>query len=355
MKKFLRTLLFLFIILAIICGVGFFIGREWYTKTISTPNSSSSEKVRFEIEKGQSADVIAKNLKDQNLIQNADAFFWYVRLNELAPKIQAGTFVLSKDMSIIQIVDALQNASADTVWVTVQEGLRMDEIGDIYEKAYKNIEGAKFSRTEFDSMVENPDKFTFSTDVQIFLDKNKPDGKPLEGFLYPETYNFEKIATTKTIVEKMISTLMSKISADDLDVIESSDYNYYETLTLASLIERESFAKDEKPMIADILIRRLEGKLDGTKLLNVDATLLYEVKDWKANAFLYKNDNSPYNTYKFPGLPPTPICNPSTDSIKAVAHPTKNDYFYYLHDDEGKIHYAKTLSEHNANKAKYID
>ncbi len=355
MKKFIKTLFFLLLILVIIGGVGFFLTREWYLKTISTPNSTSTEKIRFEIDKGQSTEEIAKNLKDKDLIQNADAFFWYVRLNQLAPKIQAGTFVLEKDMTIIEVVDAIQNASADTVWVTIPEGLRMDEIGTLYEKAFKNIDGAKFTREEFDSMVKTPDKYEFSTAIQDFLDENKPDGKPLEGFLYPETYNFEKTATTKTVVEKMISTLVSKLSKDDLTKVKASNYDFYETLTIASLIERESFAKDEKPMIADILIKRLEGKLDGTKLLNVDATLLYEAKDWKANAYLHKDDVSPYNTYKNAGLPPTPICNPSVDSIKAVIYPTKNDYFYYLHDDQGKVHYAKTLAEHNANKAKYID
>ncbi len=355
MKKFFRFIIILVLILLIGGGIGFFAVKNWYNKEISTPANSSEDVVRFEIPLGQDINTTARNLKNEGLINSVDAFYWYLRLNDLIPKIKAGTFVLKKNMTIVEIAQELQDATADdTVWITVPEGLRMDEIGDILEKEMQSTD-SKFVRSEFDDIVENPDNYTFSQKIQVFLDKYKPEEKPLEGFLYPDTYNFTKDITAQKIIERFVSTLESKIEAEDYAGIEASNLDFYETLTLASIIERETFTAEEKPEVADILLKRLEGKMEGVKLLQVDAALLYEKKDWKANAFLLKSKESPYNTYKNAGLTPTPISNPGIESIKAVIYPADNDYFFYLHGDDGVVRYGKTLSEHNANKLKYLN
>ncbi|MBN1915794.1 endolytic transglycosylase MltG [Candidatus Dojkabacteria bacterium] len=355
MKKFVNALLIILFILIILAGVGFFFTRQWYIKTVNTPASSSEEVVRFEIKLGQDINTTARELKNEGLINNVDAFYWYLRLNNLIPEIKAGTFVLKRNMTIVEIANALQNATADdTVWITIPEGLRMDEVGTILEEKLQGNQ-SKFVRSDFDDMVKNPDNYTFSSSIRDFLTAYKPEKKSLEGFLYPDTYNFAKNITTQQAIERLITTLISKFKDEDYAAIEKSNLNFYETLILASIIEREAFTKDEKHEIADVLLKRLKGELDGVKLLQVDAALLYEKKDWKANAFLLKEKDSLYNTYKYPGLTPTPISNPGIDSINAVIYPGKNEYFYYLHGNDGQIHYAKTLSEHNENKKQYID
>jgi len=120
------------------------------------------------------------------------------------------------------------------------------------------------------------------------------------------------------------------------------------------MIERETFTDDEKSQIADIIYKRLEQGVNGVKLLQIDATLLYIAKDWKADAFSLKGSDDLYNTYKYPGLPPTPIANPGIVSIQGAIYPERNDYLYYIHDDNGVVHFAKTLSEHNENVRKYL-
>jgi UPF0755 protein len=122
-------------------------------------------------------------------------------------------------------------------------------------------------------------------------------------------------------------------------------------MILASLVEREGYTNDDRPIIADILQRRLE---EGW-LLQVDATLLYPVKDWKHEITqVDKDNNNPYNTYRYPGLPPTPICNPGLQSINAVRNPQSNNYYYYIHEEDGTPHYSETLSEHNENVNRYL-
>ncbi|HEC64883.1 MAG TPA: endolytic transglycosylase MltG [bacterium] len=356
MKKVLKILLIVLILFTLAGGISFFFLQRWYNNTITSSISSSDIPVIFEVELGQDVKTISLNLKSEGLIENSDVFFWYTKLNDLSTKIQAGTFVLNKNMTIIQIVDAFQDTTfQNTLWVTIPEGLRMDEVSDIFSDELKNIAETKFINSGFDDILENPDKYEFSTEIQTFLDTHKPAEKPLEGFLFPDTYNFENDLTAQEAVEKLISTLILKLDEDTLDQIEENDLNLYETLILASMIERESFASDEKPIIANILLKRLNGELNGVKLLQVDATLLYEGKDWKANAFLLKNSDSPYNTYKVTGLTPTPIANPGIESILAIVNPEETEYFYYLHGDDGQVHYAETLSEHNENKEMFIN
>jgi UPF0755 protein len=139
----------------------------------------------------------------------------------------------------------------------------------------------------------------------------------------------------------MVETFVSKVGTEDS----------YEDIILASMVEREGYNSTDRAIIADILQRRYE---EGW-LLQVDATLLYPKKDWSHTITdIDKEDDNPYNTYKYPGLPPTPICNPGLQSINAVRNPQPNSYYYYIHEDDGTAHYSTTLSEHNANVNQYL-
>jgi UPF0755 protein len=232
--------------------------------------------------------------------------------------------------------------------------MRFDEIADVFTKQFGKESKTNFSRNEFVTICVTPDAVQFSAPVQNFLKQYKPIGRGLEGFVFPDTYFFNTTATAKDVVDKMISTLIAKLSSDDLTHIANSKYTFYQTLTVASIIEREAFTNLEKPDIADVFYKRLEEGVDGVRLLQVDAALLYSAKDWKADAFKLKSIDTPYNTYIHPGLTPTPISNPGIAAIRAAINPNPNPYFFYVHDKNGVVHFAKTLAEHNQNVRQYL-
>ena len=137
---------------------------------------------------------------------------------------------------------------------------------------------------------------------------------------------------------------------DNFKTKVTKDYTY-EDIILASIIEREGYNGNDRPIIAGILLKRFE---EGW-LLQTDASLLYPFKDWKQPITQeIKESDSPYNTYKNMGLPPTPICNPGLQSIEAVWNPTETNYYYYIHDTDGNPHYSETLDQHNENVNKYL-
>lgn len=352
MKKLL-TLFVILAIITIIAGIG---GYSWFnSRAKSSPCSAeddSTTMVEFRIVQGESVQEISVNLQKAGLISSSDIFYWYVKINRIGNKFQAGSFLIQKCLPMSEIAEILQNAKGDDVTITITEGLRIDEIADVLDGFFLNVENSNFDRTEFLNIVENPDNYDFDAEIL----SHKPEGASLEGFLLPETYYVSKEISTWEVVNLLVKSLESKLTSEGIDITSHPDLSAYEVLTLASIIERESRSTEERHMIADIFLRRLTDGIDGVKLLDADATLLYELKDWEAVVTIQlKESDSPYNTYKFPGLPPTPIANSRIDSINAVLNPTANEYFFYLHDDEGKIHYAKNLTQQTNNQRCYIN
>jgi UPF0755 protein len=167
------------------------------------------------------------------------------------------------------------------------------------------------------------------------------DISDLEGFLFPDKYSFPKTITTQEVIIKMVENFKQRVE---------EEYTY-EDIILASIVEREGYNSNDRPIIAGIILKRFE---EGW-LLQTDATLLYPIKDWEHTITPQdKEDDNPYNTYKNIGLPPTPICNPGLQSIEAVWNPEETDYYFYIHDKDGNAHYAETLEQHNENVNEYL-
>jgi UPF0755 protein len=355
-KKIIKILLILIFLAVVIAGGAYY----WYEGRLNF-RAATDEKFTFQVNPGEGIDAIITKLIDKGFV--SEKYIWqiFLKINPaLGMNIQAGEFNLNTNMSIPDIFQVLQKANIEKgVKITIQEGLRYDEIADILEKGFTGSNKNAFLRSEFIKIVEDPGIAGFNDEVTAFLAKNKPAGVNLEGYLFPETYFFDEGTNAQTVVEKLITTLKQKISAEDYVVMYSSAYSFHQYLTIASLIERETLSVAEKPMVADIIYKRLEKGVDGVKLLQLDATLLYIIKDWKSDykineAFKDKYKTNPYNTYRVTGLPPTPICNAGLVAIKAAIYPQKNDYYYYIHDSSGVIHYGRNLSEHNANVKKYL-
>lgn len=289
------------------------------------PVSSDSKTVDFMVNKGASVSQIGNNLQKAGLIRSNIAFKFFVQVTNSQNKIQAGEFQLSPNLSLSQLVNELKKVPKE-IWVTIPEGLRREEIA-----------------IKFANSLNKDQKF-----IQDFMDLT--EGK--EGYLFPDTYLFPKSATVTQIVSKIETTFDSKVKNATK-----------EQIVMASLLERETFADSEKPIVAGILFKRLKNDWP----LQVDATLQYAKDSTKYKVLntqnkywepIYSDDkeiDSLFNTYKNLGLPPAPISNPGFSTIEASINPEESDYWYYIHDNSGKIHFAKTLEEHNSNIAKYLN
>ena len=325
--------IFLFALITVVIA-GIFIKLR-YNKIIETPNSDSSDKIIVTINEGQAVDSIVDELIDRGILKESWKIYLktYLKLNDLSSNIQAGTYNLPKNLNIVEIIESLQHAQSQDIWFTIPEGLRKDEIADILEEEFTKYDSTNFSKEDFLTLTVNQEyisQFGFSEEV-----------KNLEGYIFPDKYAFSIETTTQSALTKMVENFVSKVDTQDS----------YEDITLASLVEREGYNSEDRAIIADILTRRLQ---EGW-LLQVDATLLYPTKDWKhVITQVDKESNNEYNTYKYPGLPPTPICNPGLESINAVRNPEPNTYYYYIHEDNGTAHYSRTLSEHNNNVNQYL-
>ena len=306
-----------------------------YDSVIEKPNSDNSEKITLQIATGESVDTIISNLVQAGVLkENWSKYFrMYLKLNDLSEKIQAGTYEIPKNLNIKEIAQTIQKSKGLDLWITIPEGLRKDEIAEILSEDLKSGGNTLFDKNAFLSLTNDSEYIS-----SLGFEYTPTD---LEGFLFPDKYAFSVDESTEQVLTKLIDNFKSKVGTKDP----------YEDIIIASMVEREGYTSEDRPIIADIIKRRYaEGWL-----LQIDATLLYLPKDWKHVITKADKDNdNPYNTYKSQGLPPTPICNPGLEAINATRNPKPNENYFYIHDTNGYAHYAKTLAEHNSNIQKYL-
>ncbi len=306
-----------------------------YDRALSNPNSDSEEKSIIEIKEGETVQNILDSLVESDLLKERFVYYakFYLRINDLGTRLQAGVYELPKNLSLKELIDALQSGRSQDVWILIPEGLRKDEIAQIVGNELGKYTPSNFSISEFLSLTTDT---TFIESLGLAV--NVSD---LEGFLFPDRYAFPREIDSRGVIEILVENFKTKVG----------DEYSYQDIILASIVEREGYNGNDRPTIAGIIIKRFnEGWL-----LQTDATLLYPVKDWKHTITAQdKDDDNPYNTYKKIGLPPTPICNPGLQSIKAVWEPVESAYYYYIHDTDGNPHYGRTLDEHNSNVNKYL-
>ncbi len=313
--------LFAVFVIIIIAATGAVI---WWKNGLSPANPMDSKNKIFIIEKGSGLKEIASKLENENLIKDRIIFFLYARLEKFDKKIQAGSFRLNPSMTTEEIAQNLTHGTLD-IWITVPEGKRAAEIAEILKEKIP----------------------TYNSSWLNILTSN-------EGYLFPDTYLIPKDTDIEMIVNQMRGNFDTKYASLDTT---NAKLTKEQIVILASLIEREAITDAERPIIAGILINRLNAGM----ALQVDATIQYakgqnmpNKKWWEPVTFEeYKSVKSDYNTYLFSGLPPGPISNPGLEALHAAANPENTDYLYYLHDGDRKIRYAKTLQEHNANIEKY--
>ena len=305
---------------------------------VKAPNSKVDQEVDFEIEKGQGVREIAANLEKEELLSYPTVFLIYLRHNGLTADLKAGAYTLNKNMNIINLSDVLTGGKVKNSKVIIVEGLRVEEIAKKL-----NAEGLA-GESEFLEAIEGDYEYDFL--------KDKPKDQNLEGYLFPDTYFLSAEVSTEQIIKKMLDNFSNKFTEKLERSAAEQGYNIHEIITLASIVEKEVSNREDMELVAGVL----KNRLDIGMALQSDVTNHYLVGDWKKElTWADLNINSPYNTRKFKGLPPGPICSPGIASIEATINHKESDYLYYLSDKDGNTHYSYTMEEHDQKKAKYLE
>ncbi len=309
----MKKLLFL---LLICLGTAAFLCVK-FQQIVNAPQKIEGEKI-LQINSGDSLLNVASSLYEQKLINQKWQFILYMKINRLYPNVKAGEYLVDKDISIVELGNLITSGKAFLRKITFAEGLTSREIANI--------------------LLNNN---YLSNDFKSFN----------EGYVLPETYTFSRGDTRQKIVNKAHAALKETLQQawDERDA-DLPLKNKEEMLILASIVEKETGVANERPQVASVFINRLRKGM----LLQTDPTVIYALTQGKTDlrrklTLKDLETDNPYNTYKYAGLPPTPICNPGKAAIMAVAHPDKTPYLYFVASGNGGHNFARTLAEHNDN------
>jgi UPF0755 protein len=342
---------------------------------LTTPVSTDPTQVQFLVAAGDTARTIATKLQAQGLIGDSRAFVYISVARNLTGSLQQGTFILRKNMTPDQLVSALLTPPAvPYVDIALRTGLRMEQITAKLETLPLQMDTSQFY-----AIVKSPPAELLAD--YPWLQKilaDAPKGASLEGFLWPATYRVLPDTTPEELVRLMLDKFALNVGTARMEVPAARGLNFYQILTLASIVEQEAKLDEEKPLIAGVYQNRLNPKLFPRGTLESDPTIFYlndslqlakmPVSSWTQYVFWapikggltdapLPADLAGYNTVKSPGLPPGPICTPTITSIDAALDPnTKDGYLYFLAkgDGSGTSVFAKTFKEHQANIKKYL-
>jgi UPF0755 protein len=320
------------------------------TEALETPAGTDPTPMEFTIQPGASVAEIAGNLKAKKLISDAELFRRYVQYKGIDASLQAGTYRLNPTMTVPEIARTLQEAEAPDQQVTIPEGKRMEEIAVIVG------ETTSIAPDTFLQYAQTGWQMSEDLAVSHPILVNVPVTATLEGFLFPDTYRLPLDAEPEDLIDRMLSNMERQLTPEIQSGFESHGLTLYEGITLASIVEREAVLDSERPAIAGVFHNRLKDGWTLSACPTVQYALGYRPDEgtwWKGTLFFADLEiDSPYNTYRYPGLPPTPIANPGIQAIEAAAHPGETDYYFFMVDctqDNGSHIFAVTEAEHMEN------
>lgn len=295
--------------------------------------STDSTEILFDVSPGSSMTQIVKDLQDKGLIRNANLFMFYARFRKMNSKLKVGEYSLNKTMTADQILSVLASGKSVTRNFTVAEGLSIFDIGEIFEKAGIG------TKVEFFALVR---------DKEFIKSLLNEDLESLEGYLFPETYKITKFETMKSIVTQMVKRFLLVWSKYD-EIAKQKKWTRNQVVTFASIVEKETGAGFERPLVSSVFHNRLTQKIK----LQTDPTVLYGIavnKGQMPNNITKLDLLTPtrYNTYTNYGLPPTPISNPGEDAIKAVLQPAATKYLFFVSKNDGTHIFTENYAAHSA-------
>ena len=300
------------------------------------PLDSKSPQIKvIEISKGMNAKEIAHLLKEEELIKNGLAFRVLAKVKGVENRLQAGEYELSSSLNLSRILSKIEKGEVLARPFTIPEGYNICQIAQILEK--KGLAGKE--------------RFIALTEDAKFISQFGIQAKSLEGYLFPETYRVSKGMEEEEIIKLMVSQLNKNVTKKDRQRAKELGFTFRQIIILASIVEKETSAVEERAFISAVFHNRLKAK----RPLQADPTVIYALGE-AFDGDLKKEHlriDSPYNTYRYRGRPPGPIGNPGKKAIQAALYPADVNYLYFVSRNDGTHAFSSSLEEHNRAVWKY--
>ena len=330
MKKFI---LFLCVVLVVCAGAGW-----WLYTSVDRPFKGYDSPEQFvEIPQGSGSAAIAKRLADAGVVQDVNGFRLALWITGSGRRLQAGEYRFDRPMSPRQVADKIARGDVYVQPITFREGLTIRQRAALYESKGFGEAKAFIAAASRGGLVAEID----------------PAARDLEGYLFPDTYSMPRKSTAEQLIARMVAGFRKALTPDIVDRAAARGLSVRQLVTLASIVEKETGAADERPLVSAVYANRLRLGMG----LQCDPTVIYALE--RAGRFdgnLRREDlqfDSPYNTYRYAGLPPGPIASPGRASLEAAASPAAVPYVYFVSKNDGTHAFAETLDEHNRNVQKY--
>jgi UPF0755 protein len=309
-------------------------GLGWlYWRAVEPYRGYSEPEVFVDIPRGAPRDVIARRLIDAGVVRDETTFRVAVIVSGRAGSLKAGEYRFTEPMHALDVIDKLVRGDVYKRLLTFREGLTIREMSQVFEQK-------GFGK------AEDFQKAALNASLVAELD---PVATDLEGYLFPETYSLPRDTPASAVVEQMVAGFKKALSDDVRESAKQHNLSVRQLVTLASLVEKETATPDERPLVAAVYRNRMKANMP----MQADPTVIYALqKAGKYNGNLSRESlqfDSPYNTYKYAGLPPGPIAAPGKASLQAAAAPAQVDYLYFVSKNDGTHVFASTLEEHNRN------
>jgi UPF0755 protein len=328
--RLLKWLFVLIVLVAIAAGAA----AMWGMARLREPfKGFAGEETFVEIPSGAGRTTIEQRLIEAGVVRDALTFRAAVWLSGRARDLKAGEYRFDRAMSPTEVVDKLARGEVYRRMVTFREGLTIAEMAAVFADARLG------AATDFEQAARDP---------SLIRDLD-PAARDLEGYLFPDTYSLGRTTPASDLIREMIALFSKAATAGWRDAIGKQGLSVREAVTLASLVEKETAVPEERPLVAAVYLNRKKIGMP----MQADPTVIYALqKAGKYDGNLRRDDlqfDSPYNTYRYSGLPPGPIAAPGKFALDAVAHPAAVDYLYFVSKNDGSHAFAKTLEEHNRN------
>lgn len=339
MKKFFFLLLFL---VALLAGAGFW-GYQQLQQFIQQPVNVQKDQL-LTVERGTTGNKLVALLEKERILEDADRLSWLLKLHPELNKIKAGTYSLNGINTVEALLKLLNSGKEAQFSLTFVEG-------ETFKTLRKRLENAPHLKQTLQG--KSNDEVFGLLDMDTNLNKNLTESHVIDGWIYPDTYNYTPNSTDLDLLQRSVARMKKALDK----AWNNRDKNLpladpYEMLILASIVEKETGIAAERPQIASVFINRLKAKMK----LQTDPTVIYGMgEDYNGN--IRKKDletPTPYNTYVIDGLPRAPIAMPSEEALQAVAHPAQTEFYYFVADGTGGHKFSRNLNEHNKAVQEYL-
>lgn len=290
----------------------------------------------YEVKGSGNPKLIARDLEKAGIVSSGRYFYWYARLTGKSSRFKAGDYRFTNHMHPSEVAAIIMSGISYGVPLIVPEGDSMAEIADAFDKLHPG-QGEQFLRICADA------RFIATLGLE-------PAPQTLEGFLYPETYLVSRKTLPEEVVRNMVRKFKSVFTPELVIRAKELGFTELQAVTLASIIEKETGAPDDRGKIASVFHNRLKKRMR----LQSDPTVIYGMKDFEGK--IHKKDletPTPYNTYTIPGLPPGPISNPGKAAIMAALYPPETPYLYFVSHNDGTSEFSSNLADHDKAVATY--